>query len=684
MLDWLSTYILPGRVFDPCDGPRHAAEAESLGLGAVWVSDRWDQKEAGAMLGAVANATDSIRFGTAATHPHTRHPLALAGMATTLQALSHGRFTLGLGRSAGGVWPNRGLASPTTEMLFDIAVLLRKMWAGERVSYDGPLGTFPALQVTARYDGPPPVLALAAMGPRTLEVAGSVYDEVILHPFLTTESVERSAQIVRASAARAGRDPTDVKIVATVAVAPGLSPDRSAAVVTGRLITYLQAPGLGELIVQVNGWDPAVLIAVREHPKFADLGGRLADWAFTLEELAGAADVVPSAWVDDGAAVGSVEDCAIRIEAYRSAGADGVLLHGSSPTELAGLVDQLHSDQSAVHPTRSIAMNTVRQPPPVDDMRNIFIKKREEDSARRKAPTGDEYGLVLDNAMLSGVVRVARTAFVTPHLKRITLTGAVLVELGDRWEPGLDIRCLFPPDGYETGPEGPVAFPPEVPLRVRTYTVRRWNQQACELDVDIVVHGDAGIGSRWAASAGVGDRLAVALRYPEASPRDHAADWYLIAGDETAVPVIGSIIETLPPDASAYVFLEVGGPEDEQSFETDATVTIEWVHRVGEAGTSTCLQDAVCAFDWPSGTPFVWATGEVRSVTAIRKYIRQTRGLSRHDHKIQAYWRRGLNEAERLDRVKAASADLIANGVDAVEIYNERGMLAEDVTLEVE
>jgi probable F420-dependent oxidoreductase len=350
-IEWLSTYLLPGRIFDPCDGPVHGREAETIGFGAAWLSDRWDQKEVGAMLGAVTQATSTIRLGTAATHPHTRHPLALAGMATTLQALSGGRFTLGLGRSAGGVWPARGLPSPTTRMLADAAQVLRRLWAGEVVSYDGPLGRFPAIRVTNRYAGPPPRLGIAAMGPQTLRMAGEHYDDVILHPFLTTQAVRRSAELVRAAAADAGRDPSTVRIVATVPVASGVDSDRAAAIVTGRLITYLQAPELGDLIAAVNGWDPSVVRAVRESPMFADLGGRLADWAFTLEELAAAGSVVPPSWIAEGAAVGDDDSCAARLVAYRDAGADEVMLHGNPPNDLVGLVRALGA--STDRPTAS-------------------------------------------------------------------------------------------------------------------------------------------------------------------------------------------------------------------------------------------------------------------------------------------------------------------------------------------
>jgi NADPH-dependent ferric siderophore reductase len=267
-------------------------------------------------------------------------------------------------------------------------------------------------------------------------------------------------------------------------------------------------------------------------------------------------------------------------------------------------------------------------------------------------------------------------------LKRITVTGDRLHALRGKWAPTLEVRGLFPSDGGEVGPEGPVSFPPGVHALVRTYTARSFDDERATMDIDFVIHEGGGVGSRWAASADVGDRLALALRYPEASPRDHVADWYLLVGDETAVPAIGSIIETMPAGRRVVAFIEVGGSPDEQTFKTDADVSITWLHR-GEAaaGTSRIVDETVRALDWPTGKVFAFVTGEVRMVTAVRRFLREEKGLTRHDYKIQAYWRRGMTEVERLDRVKEASAKLMAAGVDVTEIYNERGMAGEDPTL---
>jgi 5,10-methylenetetrahydromethanopterin reductase len=339
----LGTYVLPGRVVDPTQGALHAVEAERLGLQSVWLSERWDQKDAPSLLGAMAHATERVRIGTAVIHPHTRHPVVLASMAITLQWLSGGRFVLGLGRGIPATQHALGLPSLSTRALRDTADVLRRLWAGEEVAYEGPLGTFPALRVDHAYQGPPPPLALAAIGPRTLELAGEAFDAVILHPLLSTDAVAESIDLVRGAADRAGRDPASVRVYATVVVACDLPGPRSRAIVGGRAVTYLQMEGYGDLLARVNHWDPAALQRVRAHPVLASLApeglGALADQRFSLEQLAEVADVLPSSWIDHGAAIGTATEVASRLDAYLDAGADELILHGNPPADLAGVVD---------------------------------------------------------------------------------------------------------------------------------------------------------------------------------------------------------------------------------------------------------------------------------------------------------------------------------------------------------
>ncbi|HVV29986.1 MAG TPA: TIGR03857 family LLM class F420-dependent oxidoreductase, partial [Mycobacteriales bacterium] len=332
-------YVLPGGVSDPTKVIGQARAAEELGLGTVWIGERYDTKDLGSLAGALTQTTTTIRIGAAITHTGTRHPMTIASMGQTLQSLSGGRFALGLGRSAAWRWQNYGLPHPTTQALRDAATILRRLWAGETVSYDGPVGTFPSLRLAQRPDIAPPPLLLAAVGPKTLEAAGATFDGVILHPFLTPEAVGRSAQAVRDAAAAVGRDPGTVRCYATVVCGPDNAAEPREHTVDARAAGYFHVSGLGDALVRANGWDPADLERYRQQPGLAGLNGAQADKALSRPELARLTAGMPSHWLPSSSATGTAAACAQRLRDYLDAGADEIVLHGSTAENLGELVD---------------------------------------------------------------------------------------------------------------------------------------------------------------------------------------------------------------------------------------------------------------------------------------------------------------------------------------------------------
>ena len=84
----LSCYLLPGHTTSPADAITEAQQAETLGLGKVWLSERFDVKDAGVICSAALASTSAIRVATAGTNLHTRHPMVLATMCSSLHYLS--------------------------------------------------------------------------------------------------------------------------------------------------------------------------------------------------------------------------------------------------------------------------------------------------------------------------------------------------------------------------------------------------------------------------------------------------------------------------------------------------------------------------------------------------------------------------------------------------------------------
>jgi len=342
-------YTLPGRVADPRPMLQEVRDAEALGLGSVWISERHDVKESGVLSGAVAAATSELAVAVGVTNPNTRHLMVTAAIGSTMSALSGGRFALGLGRGfdiRSDMW---GAPRVTGAMLADTAALLRRLWAGEKImGHDGPAGRFPYLSLDHVADPPPP-LVLAALGPRTQELGGRAFDAVLLHSHWTDQAVADCVARVRRGAERAGRDPDAVQVWSCLVTACALPEPVELRHIVRRMTTYMQIPGYGELIVAANGWDGAVLDRVRSHPL---LQGRLADATeFTDNELRTLRDIYPRQWLSDSNAVGSAAHCARRIVDQFTAGAAGVILHASAPREMHTLLEAY----AAVRPARRFA-----------------------------------------------------------------------------------------------------------------------------------------------------------------------------------------------------------------------------------------------------------------------------------------------------------------------------------------
>lgn len=313
-----------------------ARDAEALGLGTAFISERWHLKEAAALSGAACAATSRIKIATAATNHNVRHPLITASMATTLHQLSGGRFALGLGRGVDRRWRSLGMPGITTAGLEDFAGLMRRLWAGETIpQHDGPAGRYSSLLLDPACDARIP-LGLVAFGDRTLELAGRAFDYVVLHTFFTEETLQRCVRIVKEGAEKAGRNPEDVVVWSCFATVPDTLPARERLRKTvGRMGTYLQH--YGDLMVSTNGWDPAVLGRFRSDDRVQAIRGPI-DAVASNDELEYLATLIPQEWLEP-AGLGSPLACARAVRRQRELGADCVIMHGVTPVEVAPVVD---------------------------------------------------------------------------------------------------------------------------------------------------------------------------------------------------------------------------------------------------------------------------------------------------------------------------------------------------------
>lgn len=245
------------------------------------------------------------------------------------------------------------------------------------------------------------------------------------------------------------------------------------------------------------------------------------------------------------------------------------------------------------------------------------------------------------------VLEVIRARNITPRMRRVTLGGPEIEGFGT----GPNVKLLIPPAHLQT-PEWPLsgsdgrAIWPAADRRptVRTYSLRRFDPAAGEIDIDFVLHGEHGVASRWAATARPGDVVGIG---GPGGRTVSSAGFYLLAGDHTALPAISAILEKLPADARGHAFIQVPDAAEEQSLTRPAGVSLTWLHDAASMQPHTTpLEDAVRAMPWSSDqTMFAWIGCESSTVRALKSFVRDERGLDRRNFLAVGYWRRGMTES---------------------------------------
>ncbi|WP_329051477.1 siderophore-interacting protein [Amycolatopsis sp. NBC_01488] len=256
----------------------------------------------------------------------------------------------------------------------------------------------------------------------------------------------------------------------------------------------------------------------------------------------------------------------------------------------------------------------------------------------------------------TGLLEVTAVWRPTPRTVRVTFTGDGLADL-EPW-PDQQLKLLFPPPGRPVRlPSGDddvlrwyqayLAIPEDERPVMRSYTVR--SRALGTIDVEFVLHDSAdGPATAWARTASAG---AVLGRYgPDAAYRRplSTADTLLLAGDETALPAIATILSEVD---NAVAFVEVAAAAEEQP------LPVHWLHRDG-AEHGVKLLEAVRDAKLGPGSVAAWLAGEAGMVRALRRHLVGERGLDKRVVEFSGYWRRRLTQDD------APTADDLADAAE--------------------
>ncbi|MBE1537241.1 siderophore-interacting protein [Actinomadura algeriensis] len=236
---------------------------------------------------------------------------------------------------------------------------------------------------------------------------------------------------------------------------------------------------------------------------------------------------------------------------------------------------------------------------------------------------------------------IVRRERVAPRMLRLTVGG-----------PGLDgthtyqaddhVKIVFPdPDGTRRDPvfneetlelDWPRPFP-----RTRTYTIRRFDAEAREMDLDFVLH-EGGLASAWATGAAIGEDVVIAgPPGAKAFPQHHGH--YVFAIDATALPALGRWLEEAPAATSATVVVETEH-EDEHRYPLAGRDGVRFVRLVRDGGESRLARTVMDLEPVPAGS-FLVAAGEADAIKPLRAWSKD-----RMDAYITGYWKRGVADLD--------------------------------------
>ncbi len=243
-----------------------------------------------------------------------------------------------------------------------------------------------------------------------------------------------------------------------------------------------------------------------------------------------------------------------------------------------------------------------------------------------------------------GLLEVVAAEHLTPHLRRIVLSGEGIGVLPVE-EPGEILTLIWPAPGREEivlPTLGRWSFPDGGDEQhARNLTIRALDRARGRVTIDFFLHGDEGPASRWARHATAGD--VVGYGGPRVHWRtDPTADWTLLIGDETGLPAIGAIVAQRPAGQRTIAVVEVESRAEQQAWRSEGALDVHWVHRGTRApGCGTGLLDALRGLELPaSGRAQVWASGESLVMRSIREHLRDERGIPRNEMKVLGYWKR--------------------------------------------
>ena len=281
--------------------------SEDAGLEAVWVAEDYFDAGGFSLAAACAMRTSVIQIGIGVINPYTRHPTLAAMEAVTLDEISGGRALVALGAS-NKKWMELQAGIPYVKPITatkECVQIMKQLISGREIAFKGEYFKTGKVKLNNRAIRPNQPIFMGVKGDKALEAAGEVADGVLLSAGSPVSYVKYAKEKIACGAARAGRDPNEIKVAAylpTYMEKDGAAAKEKAKAMTAR---YMGLHG-AKPIMTTAGLDPLVL---QQFQECFMRGSR--DFPEVTEQM-----------VDTLVVAGTPEQCRQRIEDYIDAGVD--------------------------------------------------------------------------------------------------------------------------------------------------------------------------------------------------------------------------------------------------------------------------------------------------------------------------------------------------------------------------
>ncbi|WP_121743220.1 TIGR04024 family LLM class F420-dependent oxidoreductase [Natronorubrum halophilum] len=222
----------------------YAEAAEKGGYDRVWLAETWG-RDAVTTLTTIATQTDEIGLGTSISSVYSRSPALLGQTAATLHEVSRGRFRLGLGQSTPQLvegWHGVPHSEPLRRLRESVEIV-RQVLSGDVVVYDSNIFEMEGFRLRFEPPSPPPAIDVAAMGPKSMELAGRFADGC--HTTMATPGgLADSLDNLETGADLGARNPEDVRVTVELPCCALDDGKRARELVRHHIAFYLGAMGV--------------------------------------------------------------------------------------------------------------------------------------------------------------------------------------------------------------------------------------------------------------------------------------------------------------------------------------------------------------------------------------------------------------------------------------------------------